>query len=164
MPANTTFTAGAVLTAQQMNNLPWGIVDATAGGTSGRGFVNRLSGNFTITTTEADVTGLTVTWTAVTGRLYRITFNGWVANVATAQEITMYIKTGANVFTQTATLNLGSAANDSFSISTVLTGLTGTQTYKARAKASAANGAVLVASTGNEAAAVFTVEDIGPSS
>ena len=48
MTANTTFVSGAILTAAQMNALPWGIVDTTAGGTSSRGFVNKTDANFTL--------------------------------------------------------------------------------------------------------------------
>jgi hypothetical protein len=61
MAANTTFTTGAVLTAAQMNNLPWGVM----------GTVYRTSGDFTANTSFADITGMSITFTAVAGRLYR---------------------------------------------------------------------------------------------
>ena len=51
-------------------NAPWGIVPATAGGTSGLGYVlNTATQN--ITTTETALTSMTVTFTAVANRLYR---------------------------------------------------------------------------------------------
>ena len=51
-------------------NAPWGVVPATAGGTSGLGYVlNTATQN--ITTTETALTSMTVTFTAVANRLYR---------------------------------------------------------------------------------------------
>lgn len=48
----------------------WGVVTATAGGTSGLGYVlNTATQN--ITTTETALTSMTVTFTAVANRLYR---------------------------------------------------------------------------------------------
>ena len=61
MAANTTFTTGAVLTAAQMNNLPWGVM----------GKLVRTTGDVTIGTTGTDITGMSVTFTAVAGRIYR---------------------------------------------------------------------------------------------
>lgn len=57
---NTTFSSGAVLTADQMNRLPWGIVaTASASSTDQTGI-----------TAVADVTGCSVTFTAVANRYY----------------------------------------------------------------------------------------------
>ena len=58
---NTTFTTGAVLTAAQMNRLPWGVMAQ----------IVRVSGDITIGTSGTDITGMSVTFTAVAGRLYR---------------------------------------------------------------------------------------------
>lgn len=59
MPLNTEFSSGQVLTATQQNNLPFGLV-ASATATSSQTGIS----------TEVDLTGLTVTFTAVTGRQY----------------------------------------------------------------------------------------------
>ena len=59
---NTTFVAGNVLTADQMNRLPWGIMaTATASSTNQTGI-----------TAVADVTGCSVTFTAVANRYYMV--------------------------------------------------------------------------------------------
>jgi hypothetical protein len=163
MPANTTFVAGAILTAAQMNNLPWGVVQATAGGTSGRGFVTRLSGDISLTTTRADLTGLTVTFTPVTGRLYRATFNGYISNVGTAQNVNIAITDGSNVYKQTVNQWVIASQNAIVTASVILSGLSGSTTLKVRGAVGTTGGALVAASTGNEAAAVFVVEDIGPS-
>jgi len=163
MPSNTTFTSGAILTAAQMNNLPWGIVDATAGGTSGRGYVTRTTGNYSMTTTMADVTGLTITFTPVTGRLYKASFSAWLTNVGTSQDLQVRMTDGSNNFVQGIQTYCVATQNTPAAFHTILTGLSGSTTYKIRAKANTAAGALVVAASGSEGAAVFSIEDIGPS-
>lgn len=58
---NTTFTAGAILTAAQMNRLPYGVMAYAETSTA--------QGSITSTT---DLTSLTATWTAIAGRTYLI--------------------------------------------------------------------------------------------
>jgi hypothetical protein len=70
MTVNSTFTAGAILTAAQMNNMPFGLVDSATN--------SSLSQNVTSLT---DITSLSVTFTAVAGRLYKV--EGWVALATT---------------------------------------------------------------------------------
>ena len=57
---NTTFTSGAVLTADQMNRLPWGIM-----GTATTSAVDQTG-----ITGVTDVTGASITFTAVANRYY----------------------------------------------------------------------------------------------
>ena len=59
MALNTAFSSGAVLTSTQMNNLPFGYVANANSSTAQTGI-----------TTETDLTGLTVTFTAVANRRY----------------------------------------------------------------------------------------------
>jgi hypothetical protein len=54
-------------------NAPWGIVPATAGGTSGRGYVANTSTQSGITA-EVALTGMTITFTAIANRLYRLSY------------------------------------------------------------------------------------------
>ena len=159
MTASTTYVSGAILTAANMNSLNWGVVDATAGGTSGRGFVNKTT-NQTITTTETDVTGSTVTWTAVTGRLYRISFSCRIENGGTAQKCYVRITTGANVVVLGTATSLIVSGESQVNGMTIISGLTGTQTYKMRAFTQSAN-ATIIADSSNVFG--FVVEDIGPS-
>jgi hypothetical protein len=158
MTAPTTFVSGAILTAAQMNALPWGIVDATAGGTSGRGWVNSGT-NFTMTTTVADVTSMTVTWTAVAGRLYRASFSAMPDNVGTAQYCFVYLTNAANTIQAERQVPIAASLPNSISLERVFTGLTGSQTLKIRAGVSAASNAILSGS----ARFGFSIEDIGPS-
>jgi hypothetical protein len=64
MTVNTTFSSGAVLTAAQMNNLPWGYVG-----------LQTLTTAFATTATHTTFqdNGMTLTITEVSGRQYKIT-------------------------------------------------------------------------------------------
>jgi hypothetical protein len=64
MAVNTTFSVGQVLTAAQMNNLPWGYVGLQTLTTA---YVT------TATHTTFQDNGMTLTFTEVSGRVYRIT-------------------------------------------------------------------------------------------
>jgi hypothetical protein len=63
---NTTFVSGAILTAAQQNNFPFGMVVAPVS----------ITANQTGITAVTDVTGATATWTTISGRNYRINFQG----------------------------------------------------------------------------------------
>ena len=54
-------------------NAPWGIVPATAGGTSSRGYVANTTSQ-TGVTTEVALTSMTITFTAIANRLYRLSY------------------------------------------------------------------------------------------
>ena len=64
MALNTTFTAGQVLTAQQTNNFPFGVVD----------YKNNTATQTNINT-ATDITNLSITWTAIADRVYMAQFN-----------------------------------------------------------------------------------------
>ena len=63
---NTTFVANAVLPASQMNRLPFGIVALATSTTANQP---------TIGVTKVDLTGMSVTWTAIANRNYKITYH-----------------------------------------------------------------------------------------
>jgi hypothetical protein len=84
MTINTTFTSGQILTAAQMNNLPWGVAALTS-----------KTSDSAITTTETVF--ITASFTAVANRYYRITyFEGDIynANGANPANIIGRIRTG----------------------------------------------------------------------
>lgn len=60
---NTDFSSGAVLTADQMNRLPRGVMARATSTTS-----------YTLTTTITQTTGMSVTFTAVANRYYKVTY------------------------------------------------------------------------------------------
>ena len=159
MAANTTFVSGAILTAAQMNALPWGIVDATAGGTSGRGYISSASA-FNVPTTLADVTGMTITFTPVTGRIYRARYTARLDNNTTAQTFTAQITNASNTVLQFREMSIAGGYSLSMTVETILTGLSGSTTLKVRGVAAViANGYF---NAGATSPMQFIVEDIGP--
>ena len=60
---NTDFSSGAILTASQQNRFPRGIMAQASSFTS-----------YTLTLTETITTGMTVTFDAVAGRIYKLTY------------------------------------------------------------------------------------------
>jgi hypothetical protein len=60
---NTTFVSGAIFTAAQANQFPFGIVAKATSTTS-----------YTLTTTMTQTTGMSVTFTAIANRNYKITY------------------------------------------------------------------------------------------
>jgi len=86
---NTTFTSGQILTAAQINNLPFGLVAAPVNSTT----INQA------VTTVADVTGMTLTFNTVTNRVYGITYSGFV-NCSDASSLNIIIADGSNTVIQ----------------------------------------------------------------
>jgi hypothetical protein len=141
---------------------PRGIVAATAGGTSGRGFVARTSGDISLPTSNGDLGNLTITFNAVAGRLYKISFSSYVANTgAGSQTIIIQITTGANTAIQSNLQEVPAAKQAPCTMFVIVSGLTGSNTYKIRGRATTYSGALLAASVGNEGTATFVIEDIG---
>lgn len=147
---NTTFTSGAILTAAQMNNFPRGVM----------GYVVRDTGNVTIGTSIADVTGASVAFTAVASRGYLVTFTCLVGKTGTAGYFNGYITDGSNNVQADSFENIAVGEFITFSINYLVTGLTaGAQTLKIRALTSTA-GCTLYATGTNKYC--LTVTDIGP--
>lgn len=149
MAANTTFTAGQVVTAAQMNNLPWGVV----------GYVARTTGNVTLGPAQADITSMSITFTAVAGRLYRAT---WSVNIQkqTSSGWTEAFCTDSSNVVQGIAIGYTVAGNyANLSGTTYITGLSaGSKTFKLRLECEA-NTAIVIATSG--APCVFIIEDMG---
>jgi hypothetical protein len=145
---NTTFTAGNVLTAAQMNRLPWGIM-ATASKTS----------NQTGISTVTDITSLTVTFTAVSTRYYRTTIWSLVRQNTAAGTSVIQITDGSNVQKTEGDFYIGTAGGfGTLCVQCVETGLTGSTTRKGRALTASNTMDVIASST---FPAFILVEDIG---
>jgi hypothetical protein len=151
---NTTFTAGAVLTADEANRFPRGVMGA----------VYRTAGDLTVTTTLADLTGMTVTFTAEASRTYKATWtvtgskdtaNGWVGAFLANSSNTIF-----GAVYQTGFI-VSSAGYVNLSGITYFSNLAATsQTLKLRAQAES-NSATILASGTNPC--VLMIEDCGPS-
>ena len=143
-------------------NTAWGIVDTTAGGTSSRGFYNKTDANFTIQAPFASatqITGFTMTFTPVTGRLYKASYSVRL-DIATAQIIYTEFRIGATRYAARAD-SVVAAGNDTVANFVILSGLTASTTLQVFAAAQTTS----VGSTMVFDAAVigtFCIEDIGP--
>ena len=146
---NTNFTSGQILTAQQQNNFPRGVMGY---------YVS--TGNSAISTATADVTGTSITWTAEANRLYRATF---VCDFSlnTAGAITgFYIADSSNTLLQSIADTVSTANGFSqVTLQYLFTVSAGSVTRKVRCDTSSGAGTVRGTSG---AVYMFTIEDMGP--
>lgn len=91
MALNSLFTQGQVLTADNVNNLPFGIV----------GFVSLTSLSQTGITTITDITGASITFTAVANRRYGMLTNGYHNTTAANATVAQLIREGSVTLQQT---------------------------------------------------------------
>jgi hypothetical protein len=161
MPANTTFTAGQVLTAQQMNNLPWGVVDSTAGGTSNRAWI-KINAAQTVNAGAAivDVTSSTFTFTGIAGRLYKYSYVYNLEWVGSGGYCVFSITDGSNTVQKLVPQVDSKNGFLQFSDYYIFT-LTGSGTIKTRVTNFSSN--LTLNGTGTKMG-FAQIEDIGPSS
>ena len=151
MTINTTFVSGAILTAAQMNNLPWG--------SAGYASNTTLSQNVTSLT---DITSLSVAFTAVTGRIYKV--EGWVFFSTTegTNPGNLYIRNGSTTLNlSTTNLQISATAYSAY-VCYVGTFTAGATTLKLSAARAAGSG-TLTASSSSTNPAQILVTDIGAS-
>lgn len=152
---NTTFSAGNVLTAGQMNRLPWGVV--------GYQQLTTVFSTAATHTTYQD-TGLTLTMSLNTSRLYKWTVIGNPYPSGGQQGIVYRLVEGS---TGKLVWNLASASLETgASMAVTLSGYyipssSSSTTYKIQMKASAANTAVSDYGATDQPRQ-FIVEDMGP--
>jgi hypothetical protein len=137
---------------------PW----RTAWGTSGSATITANSST-TSGTTILDITGLSVSWTAVTGRRYKVSVSGLLSATLGDRGLG-FIRDGASTtltrwaqheFTATGTTTI---AQSGF---VLLSGLSGAQTSKVSIQREAGTGSVLISGSTIFPASIL-VEDIGP--
>ena len=122
---NTTFIAGAILTAAQMNRLPFGVVQYS--GTVASQAV----------TTITDLTGLSATWTAIASRTYVIQAFATAYSSVGGDSIGLAIATSAG-----ATVAIGHAVSNTNAVAVAInvaykvTPSAGSVTYKLRGQRS----------------------------
>jgi hypothetical protein len=130
--------------------MPWGQV----------GYVlSSTGGNITLNTTSADIAGASVTFTAVSGRLYKATYNAVMQKVTTNGFIEVFITNASNTVLFDGFTNVLAANYLNYSVSTIIPGLSGSVTIKARGVVDTGT-ATIFRSSANPTS--FIVEDIGP--
>ena len=146
---NTDFSVGAVLTAAQQNRFPRGVMQYA-----------RSTANHTITTTPADITGMSVTFTAVASRVYRATFEGFYSISATSQQVVFKMTNASNVDEDMTFQDLA-AGFQTICFQYVFTATAGTKTLKVRANTSSGT-ATFFGNPSDLRTYSFVVEDLGP--
>jgi len=145
---NTDFSTGQVLTASQQNNFPRGVM----------GYA-KSTADASIGSTTADVSGMSVTFTAVANRLYRATFECFYSVNAPSQN-QFFITDGSNNMVD----QIYQDSNLLFcpmSLIYIFTTTAGSKTYKVRATTSTGTMTIYGATSANRSYS-FVVEDLGP--
>ena len=152
MTINTVFTSGAILTAAQMNNLPFGVA----------GYKSLTSLTQTGITTATDITGATITFTAVANRPYAIFYHGYHNTTASNVTVGVLLKEGATTLDQA----YGSATNAT--VGTTVTGFAirtftaGSHTLKLQCSLAGGTGTISAEAT-STLTYDFVVIDLGSS-
>ena len=156
--APTTFVAGAVLTAAQLNT---NVRDNSLALPRGYMAFTTLATSFSSTSTTAvDVTGLSVTFTAEAGRRYLIQLVASAQNSG-ANTTQIYITTSGNTALAEGFTQKIASATTTISTFTVQTPAAGSVTYKVRGNATAGTWDVYGTNTRAELASRLLVTDIG---
>jgi hypothetical protein len=152
---NTNFTAGQVLTADQANRWPRGVMADP---------VKRTTSQATITT-EVALTGMTLTFTAVANRLYKFTWHepniDALGNVASTFQGRVRLTNISGTILQhnfVATGNVGQNAT-TMTLVGYFTPSAGSTTIICTGASSPASSTISRTATSQ---AIFMVEDIGP--
>jgi hypothetical protein len=142
---NTNFTAGQVATADQMNRFPRGVM----------GYGKRTAGNVVFSAAQ-DLTGMTVTFTAVTGRVYRASWLTTGQKSGSTGYTAIYCFVGAtNIAAVYDTVGINEYWN--CSASAVITGQSGSVTVKLRGESQSNNSTLFAGGD----PAYLVIEDIG---
>jgi hypothetical protein len=152
---NTDFSSGAVLTAAQQNRFPRGVMALATSTTS-----------YTLTTSEVIATGMTVTFTAVANRYYRITYyepQAQTASFASNTQLTLrQTNATGTVLQNTVFANETNAADQSgMTVIRTMTFSAGSITVVGTAKCSLTTGTPQLIRDSTRQAQLL-IEDIGP--
>lgn len=150
MAGAVTWVDGDVATATKLNALPRGVM----------GYVNGSASDQTGITVSADITSLSVAFTAISTRLYRTTMSVNVQQQTAGPAVAViFISDGAGTGKSNRSVTL--ALNDFIEVTCVAleTGLSGAITRKGRANTSA--GTLAIIGTSIRSASIV-VEDMGP--
>lgn len=152
MAANTTFVSGNILTAAQMNALPFGQIG-----------VVRKNSNYALTAVDTLIPTMTVTFTAIAGRIYKAQFRGLITKSTAAGDTVVSINTTVGATTTTIGSSVvyspTSTATMNHDLTVMLVGLAAGSTTVFASAAYVVNGGTLTGSATNQM--LFYVEDVG---
>ena len=131
-------------------NTAWGSVGYATSTTLSQGF-----------TTVVDITGLTVTFTAISGRLYRVDSWSLMQSTVSNDAVNMMIKNGAGTVLQQSIFHLPSSSAAYMASASIITTATGSTTFKVSAQRQLGTGTIYAYSAATYPASII-VTDIGP--
>lgn len=152
---NVTFVSGAVLTADQQSRLPFGVVASASS-----------PANYVLTTSAVIATGMTATFTAVSQRLYKVTYFEPQANTSTVSgsfvTTSIRLTNAAGTLLNNALIQTVAAQSMNASLTVLHVGIftPGSVTVVGCAATSSVTGAPQLTRSAT-ASARFLVEDIG---
>jgi len=147
---NTTFVSGAILTATQQNNLPFGRVAAPI----------NITTNQTGITAQVDITGATITFTAIAGRLYKACWMGLFSSTVSTDTFNFLLTDAANNIQQQSITCPATTSDVSFIGEHVFTPGAGSITRKIRCQRQSGTGTATL-TAGGTFPFQFWIEDIG---
>jgi len=152
---NTDFSSGAVLTADQQNRFPRGVMALATSTTS-----------YTLTTSEVIATGMSVSFTAVANRYYRITYfepQAQTASFASNTSLTLRQTNASGTVLQNTVFQNESNATDQSGMTVIrtMTFTAGSITVVGTAKCSLTTGTPQLIRDSTRQAQLL-IEDIGP--
>jgi hypothetical protein len=152
---NTDFSSGAVLTAAQQNRFPRGVMALATSTTS-----------YTLTTSEVIATGMTVTFTAVANRYYRITYyepQAQTASFGSNTQLTLRQTNASGTVLQNTVFTNETNATDQSGMTVIrtMTFSAGSITVVGTAKCSLTTGTPQLIRDSTRQAQLL-IEDIGP--
>ena len=153
MTAQKTFVAGDILTASDTNTYLRGGQEM--------GYA-QITADQTTITSVTDVTGLSVTWTAISSRVYLLTVDASVGSSVADDRVGLYITDSANnIKAQRFSNGLRTASAElGMQVMYRVTGLSGSVTYKVRAIRASGTGNMTVYAS-STAPSFLLVQDIG---
>jgi len=147
---NTTFVANTVLTAAQQNNFPFGRVAAPI----------NITANQTGITTQVDITGATITFTAVASRLYKACWAGLFNSTVSTDTFNFLLTDSSNNIQQQSITCPATTSEVSFIGEHVFTPGAGSITRKLRVQRQTGTGTGTIVA-GATFPTQFWIEDIG---
>lgn len=139
-------------------NTAWGVVNTTSGGTNNKGYKNNFPNSSTTAGTTIDISNSSMTFTGVSGRLYRCSAHGQADSTSASGMASFFITDASNNVKQRVYINITNSAGSShFAISYVFTASTAT-TLKLRLTATTGTCGVFAADSNGS----MVIEDIGP--
>jgi hypothetical protein len=156
MAVNDVFTVGQILTAAEMNRMPFGVC----------GYASAAS-NYNLTATLTAVPDITVSWTADSTRLYKITYYEPQVKSATVSgsyiSLALYLGSTAGTQLNTTLYNIGSATQVTNGVIVMYVGgfASGAKTVIGAALTSTVTGTPQLVHAGTQEPYIV-VEDIGP--